>query len=126
MNAPIAPLAPVRTRLVERLNELRAKLAAELATSPDASFEAIAGEVRDAGDESVAAERTGLRNALIGRDVGEIGELEAALARLDHGAYGTCVDCELEIEEGRLHALPAARRCGYCQQRFESRGAPAR
>jgi RNA polymerase-binding transcription factor DksA len=122
MNAPdLLSAHSVRARLLDRLSEVRSRVSSELALAPEASFEAIGGEVRDTGDESVAAERTEVRNALIGRDVGEIGELEAALARLDAGAYGTCIECELEIDPGRLHALPAARRCGHCQGEFERR-----
>ena len=111
----------IRTALQARLDDVRGRLSAALATTPEASAEAIAGEVRDLGDESVAAERTEVRNALIGRDVGEIGELEAALQRLDTGSYGRCIECDLAIETNRLRALPAARRCGHCQAEFERR-----
>ena len=123
MNAHPIAVDSIRTALKARLNDVRGRLSAALATTPDASAEAIAGEVRDLGDEAVAAERTEVRNALMGRDVGEIGELEAALRRLDAGDYGRCSECELDIEANRLRALPAARRCGHCQADFERRRA---
>jgi RNA polymerase-binding transcription factor DksA len=123
MNADVIAIDAIRTALRARLNEVRGRLSAALATTPDASMEAIAGEVRDLGDESVAAERTEVRHALIGRDVGEIGELEAALLRLDSGGYGRCSECDLDIEANRLRAQPAACRCGHCQAEFERRRA---
>ncbi len=45
----------------------------------------------------------------------EIGEIQAALARLDAGVYGDCVACGGEIAEGRLTALPTAARCVACE-----------
>jgi DnaK suppressor protein len=44
-------------------------------------------------------------------------EIEAALARLDDGSYGECVDCGEQINSERLEALPAAARCVNCQAR---------
>jgi DnaK suppressor protein len=113
----------LRSRLAGRLGTLRAKLAGDLVPEPEASFTAIAGEVRDAGDESVAIEQIEIRGALMERDAGEIGELAAAIERLDNGSYGWCVECGLDIDARRLEAMPAARRCSTCQTRFEHRGA---
>ena len=42
--------------------------------------------------------------------------LEAALAAIDAGTYGICVDCGEEISEGRLKARPDAVRCVSCQR----------
>jgi DnaK suppressor protein len=38
-----------------------------------------------------------------------------ALARIDGGSYGCCVDCGAEVPEGRLEAKPEAARCLACQ-----------
>jgi DnaK suppressor protein len=46
-----------------------------------------------------------------------LAEIEAALARLDDGTYGECVDCGEQINSERLEALPAAARCVNCQAR---------
>ena len=122
---PAPDHAPLRTRLADRLVALRTKLAGELVPEPEASFAGIAGEVRDAGDESVAIEHTEIRGALMQRDASEIGDLAAAIERLDNGTYGLCVECELDIEAARLDAVPAARRCSTCQTRFEHHSALA-
>lgn len=42
--------------------------------------------------------------------------LRAALAAIDAGTYGICVDCGSEIPEGRLRALPDSVRCVPCQR----------
>ena len=41
-------------------------------------------------------------------------ELEAALARLDEGTYGTCTSCGNRIGDERLEALPATESCIAC------------
>lgn len=44
-----------------------------------------------------------------------------ALARLDGGAYGQCVDCGKPVPEGRLEAKPEAARCLACQSKRDGR-----
>lgn len=46
--------------------------------------------------------------------------VQEALARLDAGSYGKCVDCGQALPEERLEARPEAARCVTCQQRAES------
>lgn len=41
----------------------------------------------------------------------ELSDLEAALRRIDDGAYGTCEACGKDIAAERLEAKPAARFC---------------
>ena len=117
--------AALRARLETRLGELRAKLAGELVPAPEDTLAAAAGEVRDAGDEAVVIERTDVRTALMQRDAREVGELQSALGRLDDGHYGVCAECGLEIDAGRLRALPTALRCSGCQEAHEYRSALA-
>ena len=47
-------------------------------------------------------------------------EVEAALARLDAGSYGACVDCGQPIDEARLEFRPEAARCLADQQKHEA------
>jgi phage/conjugal plasmid C-4 type zinc finger TraR family protein len=49
-------------------------------------------------------------------------DVDAALARIDAGHYGVCEDCGSPINPARLEALPQAKRCVGCQQKFETRG----
>ncbi len=41
----------------------------------------------------------------------EIGDLDAALRKIDDGTYGTCEICDGEIDADRLEARPGTRTC---------------
>jgi len=41
----------------------------------------------------------------------EIGDLDAALRKIDDGTYGTCEVCGKQIEAERLEAVPGTRTC---------------
>lgn len=45
-----------------------------------------------------------------------LADVEAALARMDSGRYGTCHLCRRPVERHRLLIVPQARYCGRCQQ----------
>jgi DnaK suppressor protein len=48
-----------------------------------------------------------------------LAQVEAALHRLDEGAYGLCARCGREIATERLDALPSATFCITCQADVE-------
>lgn len=53
----------------------------------------------------------------------ELEAIEAALARIAEGSYGTCARCGAEIAPERLAAVPTAAVCRDCAQlRKSSRG----
>lgn len=45
--------------------------------------------------------------------------IDEALARLDHGTFGTCESCSKPIAKARLEALPHARFCLACQEELD-------
>ena len=45
----------------------------------------------------------------------------AALARIDNGSYGRCVDCGNPVPDARLEARPATPRCVPCQSKRDRR-----
>jgi RNA polymerase-binding transcription factor DksA len=45
-----------------------------------------------------------------------LADVEAALARMDEGSYGTCHLCRRPVERERLVIVPQARYCARCQQ----------
>jgi DnaK suppressor protein len=49
-----------------------------------------------------------------------IARIDDALARLESGYYGRCVECGDEISEARLRALPFAVRCVECEETREA------
>ena len=67
------------------------------------------GEMSDAGvQEDIAL-------ALVQMRVETIARIDAALARLDAGRYGHCLQCGEDISAARLGALPFAVRCVECE-----------
>lgn len=48
-----------------------------------------------------------------------VGEIDAALQRIDRGEYGICEACGEPIEERRLDAVPWARRCFADETEYE-------
>jgi RNA polymerase-binding transcription factor DksA len=45
-----------------------------------------------------------------------IEEIDAALGRIDRGAFGRCEQCEVSIPVERLEAMPHARFCVRCSE----------
>ena len=50
-----------------------------------------------------------------------LGEIDAALKRIDEGTYGTCTNCGKPIPEERLEARPWATLCIGCKRERERR-----
>ncbi|WP_341712906.1 TraR/DksA family transcriptional regulator [Erythrobacter sp.] len=46
----------------------------------------------------------------------EIGQIRAALLRIENGSYGTCSSCGKPIARARLEARPIATRCIECAE----------
>jgi DnaK suppressor protein len=70
----------------------------------------------DALDEvRLAAERE-LVTRNLERESKVLRDVRAALARIQQGDYGTCLNCEEEIGLKRLHALPWTPLCIRCQE----------
>lgn len=60
---------------------------------------------------------------LVGEAGGEIlEEIDEALERLKSGSYGSCENCNADIPESRLEAIPYARFCLKCKQELERSG----
>ncbi len=55
-----------------------------------------------------------LLDDLTERELREIAEIDAALARIERGTYGVCQSCGGPVEPGRLKALPEVRQCLAC------------
>jgi DnaK suppressor protein len=59
-------------------------------------------------------------NAMIEAADGQRAQVKAALARIDDGTYGTCVDCGRPIPDARLEVRPEAARCVEDQAKVET------
>jgi RNA polymerase-binding transcription factor DksA len=102
-----------------RRDALEREIRAEIARNRGRTYGELAGPAPDAGDESFADLIVDLDNAELGRDLQDLREHEAALARIRERAYGKCVDCGRDIDVERLQALPIALRCIDCQSLHE-------
>lgn len=84
---------------------------------------AAGAEVRDRKDEASLGSAAEVDEAEVERDLAELRDATAALARMDAGLYGECVACGQAIPMERLKAQPTALRCLACQQEREPRQA---
>lgn len=85
----------------------------------DETHGSLSGEAPDSADEATADLLSDLANADTTRDLHEMRELEAALARMEQGSFGTCAHCARDIVYARLLAYPGATRCVGCQAIYE-------
>jgi DnaK suppressor protein len=102
--------AAARARLEQRTRSLLGRHAAieKHFRGQDGRLEADSGDVGSilSADEVLEGLEDAARAELV--------EIRAAMRRLDDGSYGECEQCGTTIPDGRLEALPHARRCVKC------------
>jgi RNA polymerase-binding protein DksA len=92
----------------------RAEVWEELGEELDSPEQMTYGSQAAAASQVFAQQRDlALRDAAQRR----LREVEAAIARIDHGTYGRCLECGEPIAEERLVALPWAGHCIDCQRK---------
>ena len=106
---PRAVLLEARRRSARRL----AALTDEFDEVVSASLDTNADDEHDPEGHTIAFERSQV-DALVRQARGRLSEIDAALARLDAGSYGTCERCGGAIADARLAARPEARLCIGC------------
>ena len=110
-----------RLRLEQMRDELRAALArgrAELARPVESPSYRSAQSAAESASELLDREWEVMTQRSLERELGYVDE---ALARLDEGTYGTCVECGEPIEAERLAVRPQAIRRTECERRYRSR-----
>lgn len=120
MTTAAASRFAIAQRLRERMSVLRDEIRDTLLRADAERYADIAGQLREAQDQSLAELLAGVSHAEVARDVEEIRDIEAATGRLASGSYGTCVGCGVAISPDRLQAYPTAKRCLTCQQQHEA------
>jgi DnaK suppressor protein len=83
-------------------------------------------EVRDDLEVSDADIQGDIEFAVLQMRTETLARIDEALVRLDAGKYGSCFECESEISDRRLRALPFAVRCQTCEERREQEQGNAR
>jgi DnaK suppressor protein len=69
-------------------------------------------------DRALAQENAVVRVRISDSERRELGDIDAALQRLDLGSYGLCETCDGPIGRQRLSALPETRRCIACSEQL--------
>lgn len=77
-------------------------------------------DVLDQGESSEVDIQEDIELALIQMKSETLHKVNEALRRLDDGTYGNCFECDDEIAEARLRALPFAVRCKDCEEAREN------
>ena len=111
----------LKAMLEERRAEIKEKLRSLRETLP-----AEATDVKDAEEQSVDDFVQEVDFALMQMKSETLSKIDQAIARLEDGSYGACIECRAEIGEARLKALPFAALCRACQEQEESRSASER
>jgi len=74
----------------------------------------------DAADLSVREYEEQVDVALAGTEKNLLGQVEAALVRIDAGTFGRCTACAGSIDAERLRTLPYTASCADCARGNES------
>jgi DnaK suppressor protein len=108
-------LAKYRKMLMEEkqriLNNSKNALQNELALSPD--------DLPDETDLAASEVNQNLVFKLRDRERQLLSKIDEAMARIEEGSFGTCMDCEEPIEVRRLEARPVSTLCVACKERQE-------
>jgi DnaK suppressor protein len=117
-----ADRARLQAELENRRRALRTDVKAQLTGTGETREDNVVGlrnVIADTDDWGKADAMAALDIAEARHTLAELTEVDAALARVQDGSYGECIDCGAEISPARLFAYPAARRCIACQEKFE-------
>lgn len=105
----------------EQLLQMRARLRGEVdsmidslnqETNVSGNLSRMPIHLADSADEGAETAVNLLHNE---QDI--LAEVNAALARIEEGTYGTCEDCEEEISRARLDAIPYTPTCVQCAEK---------
>jgi DnaK suppressor protein len=108
---PLTDTSALRADLIARRLEVTGLLNGPQQTDVDGAGDDV--------DTVIAVESRELTYARRLQLARELREIDVALARINSGAYGDCIDCGGGIPLARLKAMPAADRCVGCQTAYE-------
>jgi DnaK suppressor protein len=98
-----------RRRTTDRLAALRGDYRGFVEASKDSN----ADDEHDPEGATIAFERSQV-GALVRQAEEHLAEIDAALARVEEGTYGTCAGCGRPIPSERLEVRPTATTCVAC------------
>ena len=109
-------ISVARKRLEEMRDDLSRSIAVLRGEHPMAR-----GGGAEAGDAGANLSEADRNQAAVELAMAQRAEVLAALARVDDGSYGRCVDCGNPVPEARLEARPSTSRCVPCQSKRDRR-----
>ena len=122
MTSSITPSLSVhRERLLHERTQVLQRIAQERGGLISRADMAAEHDVRSFDDRAQAISERNDEFAMNEHETAELGDIEAALERMEAGTYGQCTDCGVSIPPERLSAYPTAKRCIDCQTVAEQR-----
>ncbi len=112
----------------DRLRELRSRLRGDVDQLANSALKKTRSETNgdlssmpihmaDIGSDNFEQEFT---LSLMENEEGTLDAIEAALERIDSGAFGMCEECGVKIPKARLLAIPYAPFCVKCAEHHEN------
>ncbi|TWU23998.1 RNA polymerase-binding transcription factor DksA [Novipirellula galeiformis] len=105
----------LRENLVRRRDALARALAGDLSLLQELHQQKT-GDMLDAAADTMQDE---LNSQLLEVESRELSAIEEAIARMEQGLYGDCIDCGKPIPLTRLRAIPYATDCINCRRKSE-------
>lgn len=105
-----------KTRFKTLLEKKRTELAVEFNAARTRGVEESSEGDKDYVDYAVSSYTKEFLLSLSDMERRQLVAVEDALVAIKDGSYGTCIECDEEIETKRLDAVPWARYCLECQE----------
>jgi DnaK suppressor protein len=109
-----------------RLTEEQTRLMRSINRHRDAADEIRVEHTEDEGDLAIISQDRELLYHLNQGDLEWLKSIREAMERIDRGEFGECAQCEEQIDERRLTAVPWVSLCIRCQEQMEINRASAR
>lgn len=101
------------------LEEKKNNLSVDLAKARDAEEETTEEATQDIADKAVSSYTREFLYSLSDTDRTTLLQIDEALARIEEGTYGGCLNCSVPMAEKRLMAVPWTPYCVDCQELLE-------
>ena len=101
------------------LEERKATLSAEIAKNRNAEEETTEESTQDIADKAVSSYTREFLYSLTDSERTTLLQIDQALARIEEGTYGVCLNCGVAMSEKRLAAVPWSPHCVDCQELAE-------
>ena len=108
-----------REKILNGLNNLTKETLSNSQADAAGDLSHYSTHMADVGGDSFERE---LALGLVSNEQEFLYKIEEALRAIDKGTYGHCESCNKMIKESRLKALPFAKLCISCQEKFEAEG----